>query len=141
MDQETKVKIMALYYGQNVLRRQPKTDLLYMIDGQDLDLNQKGQGFNHLIEVKPLSSIIDEDAIEVAKIMYPDYEFNGQTDMIAQAKDILLLITKAFNGQRVYDLKEPMHLVDYLRSKGYALPAYGFSVEQLVESGIFKLTE
>lgn len=32
-------------------------------------------------------------------------------------------------------------VIDFLRSRGYALPAYGHSVDELINEGIFKLKE
>jgi septum formation inhibitor-activating ATPase MinD len=33
-----------------------------------------------------------------------------------------------------------IHVVDYLRSKGYAIPAFGYSIDGLVKEGVFQLS-
>ena len=67
------------------------------------------------LELKPLSQISDEDAIKLG--------FTNARDFLAVA-----------------DIYHIYH-VDYLRSKGYALPYMDLSVEDLVEYGWVKLKE
>jgi hypothetical protein len=64
-------------------------------------------------KLKPLSSITDEDNKVVSKIMQ-------ETDFLDSDYSAL-------------------HTADYLRSKGYALPFLGLSVEKLIEYNWIKL--
>ena len=78
------------------------------------------------LELKPLSHISDEDAIEVSKIF-------GLGHLSGAIKELILSIfrtsindsgtTSSTNG-----IKNWLHVFDYLRSKGYALPYMGLSV-------------
>jgi hypothetical protein len=82
----------------------------------------------------PLSQITDEDAIEVANIAgnssYTDdrKSFNGR----------LLVQEYLRNVTNIYG-EDWINIFDYLRSKGYALPWMGLSVDELVEYGWIKL--
>lgn len=44
-----------------------------------------------------------------------------------------------YSGRKFSMLFNGTHIVDFLRSRGYALPAYGYSVDDLVEDGIYKI--
>ena len=91
------------------------------------------------LQLKPLSQISDEDAIDVSKIF-------GLGHLSGAIKELILSIfrtsindsgtTSSTNG-----IKNWMQVFDYLRSKGYALPYMGLSVEDLVEYGWIKLKE
>lgn len=78
--------------------------------------------------LKPLKSITSEDAIQVATLWYL-----GKVEDVPDLEEL---------GRKlvVDDFCIPMHMSDYLRSKGYALPWMGLSVTQLVEYGWIKLT-
>ena len=116
---ENKSKFFAQYWGQEVLNG---NGLVYSAT-MKTKLNDNGD----YLELKPLSSITDEDYnfIMNDKVMNPDLE-NGDP-----------LFTFAIGGLRMSDLTT----TDYLRSKGYALPWMGLSVEKLIEYGWVKLKE
>ena len=77
------------------------------------------------VELKPLSSITDEDAINV--------EFEGGSSHFIKVLESY--------GHEFNDLILKHNQIDYLRSKGYALPWMGISVEQMVSAGWIKLIE
>lgn len=89
---------------------------------------------NYHLELKPLSKITDEDAIVVAKIfgMTEDFEFIGK-----------MLCTTMFDNSdsesETSIFNSNAKAVDYLRSKGYALPFRIYSVEDLVSFGWVQL--
>lgn len=89
---------------------------------------------NYHLELKPLSKITDEDAIVVAKIfgMKEDFEFIGK-----------MLCTTMFDNSdsesETVIFNSNAKAVDYLRSKGYALPFMEYSVEDLVSFGWVRL--
>lgn len=127
-DKELKQKVFALYWGQKVLKVTPN---------QTEIVGKGGWNLSHpdfYIEVTTLSQISDEDAIEVAKIngelKFPTYNINITIQAIKEA---------LIEAIQVGSLHMPIEMIDYLRSKGYALPAFGYSVEQLIEKLIFKL--
>ena len=89
---------------------------------------------NYHLELKPLSKITDEDAIVVSKIfgMKEDFEFIGK-----------ILCTTMFDNwdseSETVIFNSNAKAVDYLRSKGYALPFMEYSVEDLVSFGWVRL--
>jgi hypothetical protein len=111
------------------------------------------------ISVKPLSSISKEDAIAVAKIegllnfeIYPDnntlYVRDGK--MFRQGTKTLSLAREWKNctiDEETDD--EPYNYCcglsiqsfQYLQSQGYALPYMEYSVDELVDAGIYKLIQ
>ena len=130
---ENKAKFFAQYWGQYVLYF--TSDFLRKIDNLTLDSVEN----DDYLELKPLSQISDEDAIEVSKIF-------GLGHLSGAIKELILSIfrtsindsgtTSSTNG-----IKNWLHVFDYLRSKGYALPYMDLSVEDLVEYGWVKLKE
>lgn len=108
--------------------------------------------------LKPLSQISDKDAIEVAKIIYPlpfqrhtngwsisrDFTINGYPYIKIQNPknvysfqiDCALCAFDLYNMDENVTIETPMnnvHVIDYLRSKNYALPYLGVD---LFEAGI-----
>ena len=130
---ENKAKFFAQYWGQYVLYF--TSDFLRKIDNLTLDSVEN----DDYLELKPLSHISDEDAIEVSKIF-------GLGHLSGAIKELILSIfrtsindsgtTSSTNG-----IKNWLHVFDYLRSKGYALPYIDLSVENLIEYGWIKLKE
>lgn len=85
-------------------------------------------------EQTPLSSITDEDAIEVAKMTWAD-TIGGRKFINAIDGRYEILDTLSLGGHFKY------YIVDYLRSKGYALPFHNLSVDELISYGWIKLKE
>lgn len=123
--QEIREKIFALYWGQTIL----------IYDDTEYPFNVLG----HTIEIRdsylfltPLHLITDEDAIEVGKML----EYAGK--ITRWQREYYVEIGKDYiedSGHNCYKLR----ITDFLRSRGYALPYLNFSVDDLVESGIYKL--
>lgn len=105
----------------------------------------------------PLSQITDEDAIEITKISICRNPFAvhvrrndcGEIEIenISQHSTWKLFISgiyiyfKCGNSRREVDSTTMLAIYDYLRSKGYALPWMGLSVDELVEYGWVKLKD
>jgi|SRR5690606_30900430 len=130
---EIKQRIFALYWGQPII---------WMSDKEPRHKHHvcaktmKSTVFEHMrLGLKPLSSVTDEDlkdlATQVAGISPSEY---ASANMVAH---------KRYKQFIVSIKKEELELdvVDFLRSRGYALPAFGYSVDELVEAGVFKLRE
>lgn len=83
------------------------------------------------LELKPLSSITDEDCMEALRI------FN-EVDASTSPQDVANPTLEDFKTN-IEDITVIAPITDYLRSRGYALPAFGHPVEELVSEGIFKL--
>lgn len=152
---ENKARFFAQYFGQHVLYF--TSDFLRKIDY----LTIVGIENDDYLELKPLSQISDEDAIEVAKLVSPmlfegrgkngghyidksetwwySVKHNGKTLMVD-----IDLNGYVFEYDGVDEYKRPSRSLigtDYLRSKGYALPWMDLSVEDLIEYGWIKLNE
>lgn len=133
INNESKAKFFALYWGQLIGLG---------LNGQ-LDINKskfKAQSaFTECIELKPLSSISDEDAIEYFDILwYENHKSKSKEFKIDLGKDWANSILSQRMGLISSNL---IYGYDYLRSKGYALPWMGLSVEEMVEAGWIKLIE
>ena len=90
------------------------------------------------VELRLLQKITDQDAIEVAKLCHSGYSHKDDYILIREGKDV---IENYLNRQsNIYGL-DWLKVFDYLRSKSYALPYKNWSVEDLVEFGIYKLID
>lgn len=85
--------------------------------------------------LKSISSITDEDAIEVGFLL--SKLSRGFIQMHDGYKKSLIESAKKYMKFEI----EKSSVVDYLRSKGYALPYMGLSVEKQIEYGWIKLIE
>lgn len=132
---ENKARFMAQYWGQKVFKFR---------DGQ-MEPQKVGSTYmtkygikNRYLLLKPLSSITDEDALELAKIGLPDrlydYLWSKQTGE-AIAKSIK-------HGRQTNIFYKDFRMADafdFLKLKGYAVSWMGLSVEKLIEYGWVKL--
>lgn len=141
---EDKARFFALYWGQKVFKEtgHPKSPLCNVCP-TFMDECEKWH-----LELKPLSSITDEDALPLAQAFAP-------MEIIKEAKIdrsrhhyTLIRVSRGNWPTSKYTTKsEYLHHIpaysgcsDYLRSKGYALPFLGLSVEKQIEYNWIKLT-
>lgn len=123
---ENKAKFFAQYLKQKVVF---KTDWECFNDKSlmELDPTYLQTGNNVLVGgylvLKPLSSITDDDQ----RYVLSDKLCNSM-ELVEEDKIGAFFISDCY-------------LTDYLRSKGYALPYMGLSVETLVSYGWVKLTD
>lgn len=133
-------KFYALYWGQEVAKTsgyeklKTVSDIIYRNNGMSSIFCTE-----HL-ELTPLSQITDEDAIGVAKLLWKGYKYHTVKDGSYYVKAILQFDSEIKDG---FELEMYPHnaikMCDYLRSKGYALPWMGLSVEDLESYGWIKL--
>lgn len=115
---ENKERFFVLYWGQKVLKT--STQLVNVSNVWNL----KHESF--YLELTPLSEISDEDAIEISMI------FSDNQNLCKELH--------ADRGRRILNSgKVKIKSIDYLRSKGYALPYMDLSVEDLINYGWIKL--
>lgn len=179
-----KQKFFAQYWGQHVLRSanwnsDGRPDYLSLVVNSSF-FNEKS--FVHFyLELKPLSSISDEDAINVARMAHGFRKGKNQPDWkVTRQKDILHVfgeynLNDNYHISMMYDYGTvnanhnfppteeekgesfkinvgEVHwnaaeviglyqIPDFLRSKGYAVPFMGISVDTLIEWGWVKLKE
>jgi len=125
-------KFNALYWGQ------PVGETWVAIGYKDTKVCQAQDGFR--LRLKSVNDISDEDAIEIAKMYslninkneYSVYKNDFGKTFVSWGETYLekLLID---------DVLTKSESVDYLRSKGYALPYLGLSVQDLINAGWVKL--
>ncbi|MDR4892247.1 MULTISPECIES: hypothetical protein [unclassified Chryseobacterium] len=90
--------------------------------------------------MNPISSITDEDLHFVAELFgYTKIYKENIQNAYYRARQIIDSIE--YHPDSHCDLIKFLHLFDYLRSKGYALPWMGLSVEKMIEYGWIKLKE
>lgn len=128
---ENKSKFFALYWGQKVL----------YVGGVGLvNIGSGGWSLRHpdfFLELKPLSSISDEDLIECYHLHSAFIAYDYTMDF----KPVLEMATHWRTNGGIKDIIRCQYTIDFLRSRGYALPCMGLSVEQLINYGWIKLNE
>lgn len=95
----------------------------------------KKEDWNHsgmLLELKPLESISDEDAIDIGKYRY------NYLKMMTYTEIGKCIISDYLNRSSKWQFELEQYEIDYLRSKGYALPWMGLSVKDLIDYGWVK---
>ena len=125
---ENELRFKAQYLMADVVGLRKMTKKGYVTVYTPLTVSFLSDCLDSPICLKPLSQIIDEDAEELAKLLYEGFE--------------RLQIAK--NGREYLAYSPNIHRMnsnaaDFLRSKGYALPWLGISVDELVKWGWIKL--
>lgn len=149
MTPEIRERIFALYWGQKVSKHNTLIG----------EAETNGYGtfreieFRHLL-LKPLSSISDEDAVEVTRIALNAAQYEEFDTCVHRGSFLVeVRVSNEGNAFTVYiphDTEElemnfygirgnAGKIIDFLRSKGYALPYLDWTVEELVEAGVYKL--
>jgi len=125
-------QFFALYYGQPVASHHDKRPewryKVWTIDNI------------HHITLKPLSSVLDEEVREAARLMcgfdlrithrdehFIELQSDGTTTVTLDME------TCCFCWEPGEDNLKPLAAYDYLRSLGYLLPFKGYDVNQLIE--------
>lgn len=117
---ENKEIFFALYWGQKCafMRRPHEPEYLEKVSDYSI-------AWVSYLELKPLSSISDEDASSLRGFI--------------NKGDFLFYLRKCKNQYNFIDSNLSLGDLDYLRSKGYALPFHNLSVEDLIRYGWIKL--
>lgn len=134
----------------------------FVLTAIDRDINKIGCGVSiynmsllldgtfsdHYLELKSLSAITDEDAIEVAKIVS-----GNELEKFILKDEFRVLVSCGnddigiwFDGEILMSDNEQYPLLvlgcyDYLRSRGYLLPFRQYSKQQLLDMGWAKIEE
>jgi len=147
---ENKARLFAQYWGQSVWSHlENDEDLTDYTVNQDICISHDMD----CLLLKPLSSINDEDAVKVAKILHPNVKewqkpYKQMKDIWIDSDDeseaYVVFTEELFEtsgGEFItYDnFLKVMFAIDYLRSKRYALPFMNLSVEKQLEYGWIKL--
>ena len=155
---QNKERFFGIYISQKVLANTQgvKYPLVYL----NKSWNWTHYGF--YLELKPISKLTNEDAIEVSKIcsfcdgegfivdldestiyVYDKYNENpyGQNTFKIFFNDFEIYSLDDEGNVFEYDWNRLIEVSDYLRSKGYALPWMGLSVEKQIDYGWIKLLQ
>lgn len=130
MSEKRKRRFFAQYFGirvfQNELNKQ------YNCPNYSYPSSIFNKEINEFLQLKPLSKITDEDAVGVANIISTTIHDSVSKELVFYYKEDIL--------------KDPEVLcfasyktVDYMQSKGYALPFMEYSVDDLVSLGWVRL--
>lgn len=127
---QMKSRFFSLYWGQKIIKVDDRDDL---VNPYVAHLTNDGRytTLNTTIHLRPLTSISDEDAINVATMIVGDRFENPK--LIGQAYAFWL------NKDPNYNLD--WKVVEYFRKKGYACPFEGLSVEEMEQLGWIKLID
>lgn len=137
---ENKAKFFAQYYGQEIMRWEQWYDTAENSRVGFAPMQSKtGVDKGWYLELTSLSDITDKDAIEVAKIVRSKKEEQIVSEGKAAVQGVI--------GERIFNSsffirptpENTIGIVDYLRSRGYALPWMGVSVEEQIKRGWIKL--
>jgi hypothetical protein len=122
---DVKCRFFAQYWG---------TKTMYVGGVGLVEIGKGGWNLKHpdfFLELKPTKRLTDNEAIELGKILnIKDNEVIG----VLISDEFLNTMTNVKNGGVIN-----LHAIDYLRSKGYALPFMQYSVEDLVLFGWVRL--
>ena len=124
---ENKTKFFAMHWMQCIVTNEVMDNIGFKTFVTHMNVGKEG----YVLELKPLSLITDEDAFNIAKI---HTKKNLQSDVQAYINDAKEHLN-TFMPIGVLSIE----MTDYLRSKGYALPFNGASVETLINYGWIKL--
>ena len=125
-----KGRFFAQYWGQKVLMVSKDAIAVQFVTAYFF---QSHFFEDAILLLKPLLLISDEDAIEVVEIV-------KALGIVSSAmREPQKFLEPMKQGKGTTHVVAPV--VDYLRSKGYALPYLNYSVQDLVLMGWIKLTE
>lgn len=160
---ENKEKFFAQYWGQDVVNLDGINEIpVYKMFNPIRTEETQRRSY---LELTPLSQISDEDAIEVAELAFGYSKFNRNIKVTKTSPrnfgfsfyhnsinndhleyfidfggfynpTIICLSRKTLPQEYIHNVQG---IVDFLRSRGYALPWMGMSVDTLVEWGWVKL--
>ncbi len=132
---DTHVRIIGLYFGslaewtaeENAYRKPGERFRITADNVQGIVNNLR----NYSIVVKRLEDISDGDAEIVSAIQRPD--------TVPSVEHGRAIVNGLFADSTHFKVSVSLKLIDYLRLSSHALPYGKYSVNQLVEAGIFKL--
>lgn len=134
---ENKAKFFALYWGQKVVHYNNNL-------GGLRNISQEHFNDDSYLELTPSYQITDEDAKRVCEIFDVSYNNNPNDESHFDLEGALEWIEAFYEEPAGYYVdgyagNQLLSASDYLRSKGYALPYMGLSVEKQIEYGWVKL--
>lgn len=134
---ENKAKFFAQYFGQKIaeITMGSYTDIIEINSSVLFSVpSEKILKIKYKLNLKPLSKINNEDAIEAYKSIFG-------LDAYENLQNVLSIEKQLYEVR--YSIQKSNHYLkyDFLRSKGYALPYMDLSINDLIEYGWIKLEE
>ena len=129
MNNETKERFFALYWGQTVLSNKWNENRLHKVNHVEMGLYHEDY---HLL-LTPLSAITEDHAMDLGHFQCND---KGHPHYGLSAAEVLLRNFIDY-GWDMFSANE----IDALRGAGYATPFMKMSPEMLVKKGWIKLKE
>lgn len=135
LDAEVKAYLFAQYYGHKIATTHESDGRNHLVvDGTLLCANLT----EWRLDLRPLSSITDEEAIEVAKIISP-----LDTELHVKERGISIINCLLSNQTYLLNITNVIYVYQYLQQQSFALPVYfkgtHYTVERLVEEKIITL--
>lgn len=127
---ENKAKFFAQYWGQPVCT-DPEMEQI-PVNGKILIHDLLMDAY---LGLKPISSIADKDLIDCYHMHSALIGYDYTMDFL----DTLTIAKKWMRHEKYETVIKYRELADFLRSRGYALPWMGLSVEEMIEVGWIKL--
>lgn len=141
INNKNKVSFFALYWGGNLVCTHRETSITFGAYGtvNELTLSEQYQDNfkKSCLQLKPLSQISDEDLLKCYHLHSSSIGYDYTMDFAPV--DEMVNHWMEHGGNK--DIQKNSLTVDYLRSKGHALPWMGLSVEEMVNVGWIKLIE
>ena len=133
---ENKAKFFAVYWGQNIGGARSLVSEMYY---NDLEVNNGNE--IEYINLRQLSSITDEDAIAVSKILR--WQLDNDKLSISRIHSIRQILTSGspFGNSGSPFIKHQWEVADFLRSSGYLLPWMGLTPNEIIGYGWAKCKE
>jgi len=116
-----KSRFFAQYWGQNVMKLQQKSNI-FDVEVGTITINNR-QFDKQYLQLKPLSKLSDKDYSKIMEL-YVKPIFKSKQNYIEEVSDF-----------KIFMIEE----IDFLRSKGYAIPFMGYSVDDLISFGCVQL--
>ena len=140
---ENKAKFFALYWGIKAMRCKTfNATTGHGLSGlMNVDVNSETIKENWFLELKPLSSISDEDLEYIRPLVGYDNTPLG-IGLVKRFLTVLWMDSDDINYFAITDTRPTLKvlaIIDFLRSRGYALPWMCLSVEELINRGWVKL--
>lgn len=148
INNQVRAKIVMQYIGQKLywndnryfgILKSVTGDYKYYLVDCSLTLGLQHVGINiGCVEVKRLGEISNEDAIELASLFEPTFCNTYNVDIGRSIANQFKFNNKCSS---IMTFNKVVESSDFLRSKGYAMPYGEYSVEDLIQAGIYKLID
>lgn len=140
---EIKARVFALYWNKllvyNDSLKLRHVNVSYVIN------NEERLSDSYLL-LRQITLIKEEDVMHIASWVYTSHVSDATKYHHAKLFIKYYFLNEVISSHELDEIREfdeslILQTADYLRSKYYALPAFGYSVDELVEAGVFKIKE